>query len=696
MLEVVLNELPRKISPFDAVEQCYQEQLRFVGARLKEEVSVLVRCEKQIIPYLQTILKRRLAADGKSITIVDGRETPDTPPGQGTRMSRIVAQLRDLVNNTEPNKVFFLPYLDIITSTSPGGLTMEAREIMTTIHENPMLTLIAFEDPDFPLPELIAQAFPARCEMLGIPRNRIATLITEIEARKFAVDKINLMGIFKFVSGLNPVRFREIMGIFSRKADYDPNVKDMLANYMRELRDYTACGGVALSEIELNRDIAGYEKVKTQIRENILNLLQATSALNDENAIRKIESIIPRGLIFYGPPGTGKTLFAKGIAEALNAAIYIVSGPELKSKWVGEGEANIRRLFARARATAPSVIVFDELDSIAQARSANASDGASQAAHSMVNQLLTEMDGFRKEQMVLVIGTTNFVESLDPAFLRPGRFEYQIEIPYPEWEDRRAILELYNKKFETGLDTSQVDRLAAWTGRATELGSPHTGDHLSALIKSLKRYLINNGKEVADAEILQTWLSGLVEEAKLSPEEERVVATHEAGHALMFFLFNRQSEVTRITLETGGTDALGFVESLSKRPYFYTENRLRSEIGISLGGYAAEKIIFGEVSTGASQDLRKATAIATDMATVYGMAGTPREFTFQNNRPDPYYLPQLSPHINRIINEVFQEVCGFIEKNRGRLEELVVKLQKQRTLQLNEIEAIFQPESLVK
>jgi len=696
MLEVMLNELPRKLSPFDAVEQCYQDQLRFVCARLKEDVSVLIRCEKQIIPYLQTILKRRLAADGKSIGIIDGRESAENQQGPGTRLSRIVSQLRDLVNNTEPNKVFFLPYLDIITSMLPGGLTMEAREIMTTIHENPMLNLVAFEDPDFTLPELISQAFPARCEMLGIARNRISSLITEIEARKFAIDKVNLMGIFKFVSGLNPVKFREIMGIFSRKADYDPTVKDMLPNYMRELRDYTACGGVSLSEIELNRDIAGYDKVKTQIRENVLNLLQATAAMTDENAIRKIESIIPRGLIFHGPPGTGKTLFAKGIAEALNAAIYIVSGPELKSKWVGEGEANIRRLFARARATAPSVIVFDELDSIAQARSANASDGASQAAHSMVNQLLTEMDGFRKEQMVLIIGTTNFVESLDPAFLRPGRFEYQIEIPYPEWEDRRAILDLYNKKFETGMTAAQVDRLAGWTGRSTDLGTPHTGDHLSALIKGLKRYLINHQKDTADEETMQAWLNSLVEKAQLSDNEEKVVATHEAGHALMFFLYGRQSEITRITLETGGSDALGFVESVTRRPYFYTEGRLRSEIGISLGGYAAERLIFGEVSTGASQDLRKATAIATDMATVYGMAGTPREFTFQNNRPDPYYLPQLSPQINRIIDEVYKDVCAFIEKNRGRLTELVVKLQKQRTLQREEVEKIFSPESLQK
>ncbi|OGK06825.1 MAG: hypothetical protein A2W80_08165 [Candidatus Riflebacteria bacterium GWC2_50_8] len=692
MLEVQLNELPRKLSPFDAVEQCYQEQLRFVCARLKEEVSVLVRCEKQVIPYLQSILKRRLATDGKSITIIDGRESSEAgaaAPSAGTRLSRMVSQLRDLVNNTEANKVFFLPYLDIITSTMPGGLTMEAREIMTTIHENPSLSLVAFEDPDFTLPELIAQAFPARCEMLGIARNRISSLVTEIEARKFAVGNINLMGIFKYVSGLNPVRFREIMGIFSRKADFDPAIKDMHANYMRELRDYTACGGVSLSEVELDRDIAGYGKVKKQIRENVLNLLQSTAAMSDENEIRKIESIIPRGLIFHGPPGTGKTLFAKGIAEALNAAIYIVSGPELKSKWVGEGEANIRRLFARARATAPSVIVFDELDSIARARSGSASDGASEAAHSMVNQLLTEMDGFRKEQMVLIVGTTNFVDSLDPAFLRPGRFEYQIEIPYPEWEDRKAILALYNKKFETGLDEAQVDKLAGWSGRPTDLGTPYTGDHLSALIKDYKRYLINNKKSQADEESLQAWLKTLVETAKLSDEEETVVATHEAGHALMFYHYKRAQEITRITIESGGTDSLGFVESISQRPYFYTESRLRSEIGISLGGYSAEKIFFGEVSTGASADLRRATSIATDMASLYGMAGVPREFTMRDGRPDPYYLPQLSPHINKIIGDVFQSVSGFIEANRDRVARLVAELRVRRTMTREDIDKFF-------
>ena len=693
MLEIALNELPRRISTFDAVQHCYEKELRFASARINDGVSVLIRCEKQIIPFLQSLLKRRLATEGKSVAIIDGRQDQQGPAS--TRLSGIVSQLRELVNNTEANKVFFLPYLDIITSTLPGGLTMEAREIMTIIHENPMLTLVTFEDPDFPLPELIGQAFPARCEMLGIPRDRISSLITEMEARKFAVDKINLMGIFKYVSGLNPIRFREIMGIFAREADFDPSIDGMLNGYMRELRDYTACGGVSLSDIDLQRDIAGYVKVKKQIEENVLRLLQSTAAMKDEKEIKEIEAIIPRGLIFHGPPGTGKTLFAKGIAEALNAAIYIVSGPELKSKWVGEGEANIRRLFARARSTAPSVIVFDEIDSIAGARG-RGSDSASQAAHSMVNQLLTEMDGFRKEQMVLIVGTTNFVESLDPAFLRPGRFEYQIEIPYPEWEDRKSIIELYNQKFDTGLNKEQVEKLAGWTGRRTELGTPYTGDHLSALLKDLKRYLINNNASAQD-NVINEWLSGKVEEAKLSDEEEKVVAFHESGHAMAFYLFARQDEITRITLESGGNDSLGFVESMDQKVnHFYTESKLKSEIGISLGGYAAEQVVYGEVSTGAWQDLRKATAVATDMASLYGMAGTPREFSGRDNQPDPYFLPAISPHIDRIINEVYSQVRAFLEKNATILRNLVSELQQKRTLNREQVEEIVNKDILKK
>ena len=691
MLELKITDQPKKLSMFDAVDNAYQEQIRFAWSRVRENVSVLIKCEKQITPYLQTILKKRLASDGKTVSIIDGRP-PAGSTEQGPRVMGMVNQLRSLVNNTEPNKVFLISYLDIITSTAIGGLSQEAKEIMTIIHENPLLVMAAFEDPDFPLPELIAQAFPARAEMIGLPRSKIAKLITTEEARKFAVESINLMSLYKFVSGLNPVRFREIMTIFAHKADLDPKIPEMLPNYMQELRGYTACGGASLSSIQLDRDIAGYQGVKKQIRENILNLLQKAGQISDEKEIRKLESIIPKGLIFHGPPGTGKTLFAKGIAEALNAAIYMVSGPELKSKWVGEGEANIRRLFARARATAPAVIVFDELDSIAAQRSGNTSDGGSQASHSMVNQLLTEMDGFRKEQLVLVIGTTNFLSCLDPAFLRPGRFEYQIEIPYPEWEDRRAILELYNHNFETGLTAGDLDTLAGWTGRFTDNGTPFTGDHLNALLRDLKRFLLNRGRTAVDDESLKAWFKHQEGENHLTTEEERVVAIHECGHAILYRKAGRMEDVRKVTLESGGGGTLGMVQSKARRPNaFFTESRLRNDVAICLGGYAAEKLVFGEISTGASQDLKTATRIASDMVAIHGMGGipAPRFFAEENGQLSPIFMGQLSGRIDVILAEAQAQAVKYLQDNRAILDRLADLLIERRTLTQEDLAAFF-------
>src|SRR6185369_1457681 len=173
-------------------------------------------------------------------------------------------------------------------------------------------------------------------------------------------------------------------------------------------------------------DIGGYGPVKDRLRDEILAILSAKDKLADPTQISRIESLLPRGMIFWGPPGTGKTLFAKAMATSLGAAVTIVSGPELKSKWVGESEENLRGVFMRARQCAPSVIVFDELDSFAAARGTYTGSGVE---HSMVNQLLTEMDGFRREELVFVVGTTNFVESLDAALMRPGRFEFVLHIP---------------------------------------------------------------------------------------------------------------------------------------------------------------------------------------------------------------------------------------------------------------------------
>src|SRR5262249_31026039 len=197
--------------------------------------------------------------------------------------------------------------------------------------------------------------------------------------------------------------------------------------------------------------------------------------------------LIPRGMIFWGPPGTGKTFFAKAMAASIGAAITVVSGPELKSKWVGESEENLRQIFYKARQSAPSIIVFDEMDSFATERGTYTGSGVE---HSMVNQLLTEMDGFRGEELVFVVGTTNFVESLDPALLRPGRFEYHLHIPYPEADDRREILRIYDRTMGLAMTAEALEHAVAQTeGRVegTAVGTRFTGDHLNALCRAVAR-----------------------------------------------------------------------------------------------------------------------------------------------------------------------------------------------------------------
>ncbi len=687
MLTVDISSLPTNINIHQVVESCYSEQIRFVWTRLKEGISVVIKCEKQIIPYLQSIIKRKLATEGISIAIIDGNTNDDLPRIQAT-----VQGIRNLLHNIEKNKVFFLPYLDIITSMSKGSLSSESKEIMTIIHENPFLSLLTFEDPDFSLPDLIMQAFPAKTEMIGIRRSKLSSIISSSEARKFAYEQINLMDLYKYVSGLNPARFKEIMTIFSKKSDYNPSYPETLLEYYKELREYTLKADTDLSDTNLKNDIAGYEKVKKQIKENILDLLDKSLHTDDEKKIKQIESLIPKGMIFYGPPGTGKTLFAKGIAEALNASIHIVNGPELKSKWVGEGEENIRKLFAKARSTAPSVIVFDEFDSIASKRNIESNSSSDSASHSMVNQLLTELDGFRKEELIFVIGTTNFPESLDPAFLRPGRFEYKIEIPYPEWEDRKAIIELYNQKMDINLDEKTIEMLTGWTSRLTETGTYYTGDHINSLMRSIKRYFIRENIEVIDEKKLLEWLKSESKKHKLLENEEKIVSVHEIGHTLMYHKYNRLNEVKQVTIESSITDALGLVETKNDKAHnLYTEKHLRENIGTSLGGYVAEKVIFNQLSTGAAIDLRNATNIAEEMVVTYGMGNlaVPRVYIDDEGMINPYYHNVVAPQIDLILLECLKDTQDYLQNNIDLINKLSGILIEKRMIENAELKDIL-------
>jgi cell division protease FtsH len=410
------------------------------------------------------------------------------------------------------------------------------------------------------------------------------------------------------------VRLRRLLGSLDG-LDYPTDNRAVFA----QLRAATLGPTLTIPDVDLQRDIGGYARVKDRLSHEILDVLAKKDRLTDPAAIARIEQLIPRGMIFWGPPGTGKTMFAKAMATALGAAITVVSGPELKSRWVGESEERIRQIFVRARQSAPAIIIFDELDSFASARGTSTGSGVE---HSMVNQLLTEMDGFRTGELVFVVGTTNFVESLDPALLRPGRFEFHMFVPYPDAEDRRAILSIYDRKLALAFSPRALEFAVKRTGdplegvTASAMGPQrYSGDHIQALCRQLARNrLREENSATTEVDDVERAISAYLERPVLTSSEERVVATHEAGHALCAMHCPYAPPIDRISIRGDAGGSLGFVQYADPaHRYVVTQKQLLDSICVLFGGREAEALLCDDLSAGAAHDLDRASRIARSL-----------------------------------------------------------------------------------
>jgi len=619
---ISLTQLPTDLDMSAAVEAACAKDLAFLEERLLLGQSVLVECDKELTLHLLVAIRgrfRRLAAAGDKtapkLTFVDGRGGPDDPPGG--QLPRMINQLGNAVRSATERTVVVLPHLDILTTTHTG-LTLEAREAIPLLYENPDVCLLAFRDPSFEVPKVLLGVFQARREITGIPREALPRLITQREARALSPSSFDPFRLYTYVSGQNPVRCRRLLSELSRKTEALPGREHPPAIYS-ELRKQTAGDDVELPNVDLDKDIGGYDEVKEKIRTELIELVRRRDEVSGAD-VAAIEELLPRGVIFFGPPGTGKTYFAKAIATALSATVIVVSGPELKSKWVGESEENLRRLFRRARQSAPTVLVFDEIDAFAHARGTYQGSGVE---HSMVNQLLTEMDGFRKNEMVFVVGTTNLLESVDPALLRPGRFEFLIEIPGPTADDRTAICRLYNERHQLGLTDAVIAHMVKATeGYADEAhGLPYAGDHLAAAFRALKRLKLRTGQAVITSEDVDNALQRRKRRpVQLSSHEEHVIAVHEAGHAVLAMVLPGARRPEKIAIAQDREGALGYVLRAARaRPYATTASELRAELCVGLGGMEAERIVFADVSIGAYGDLQHATSLARAMIGGHGM-----------------------------------------------------------------------------
>src|SRR5215467_5378730 len=609
------TELPQDLTAEDAVEAAYAAELAEVASKLHRRLPCLIECDKDLAPYLYLNLRNRLRTVNLRCLYLDGRPRQEEQQGAMPMgmIGTMIAQLREAVRGAVERRVVVLPHLDLLT-TSQGGLTAEAREVIPLLYENPELVWLGFKDPSFPLPRVIESLFPHRISLLGIARNRLRHLITQREARKFGRE-FNPWQLYKHVSGVNAVRLRRLLATLEGE-DFPADPR----RAYRQLRQATLTGSLEVPSIDVDKDIGGYATVKKQLRSEIIDVLSRRDRLLDADEISRIEELIPRGMIFWGPPGTGKTLFAKGMAASLGAAITIVSGPELKSKWVGESEENLRRIFHQARQSAPSIIVFDELDSFATARGMYTGSGVE---HSMVNQLLTEMDGFRKEELVFVVGTTNFVESLDQALLRPGRFEFMLHIPYPDAEDRRAILKVHDARLGTQLSLEALDYAVRRTDDLVpgpSGGTRYSGDHLQALCRQLARTRLREGLTgpATPAEVERA-IEQYLDRPRLTAAEELVVATHEAGHAVTALSCRHAPPIDRISIRGDIGGALGYVKHADHaHRYVVTVAQLRDTICTLFGGREAEVLLLDDLSIGAGADLHHATEIARALIEQYG------------------------------------------------------------------------------
>lgn len=682
-LSIPEEKLPAELSAFAAVEAAYPAEIARIVDSLRRGLPVLVEAEKELTPYLYKCVRDRLKKETppRQFLYLDGRPISDMPqpqPGMGL-VATILFYLREAVRGAVAERILVLPHLDLLT-TSVGGLTSEAREVIPLLYENPELCFMGFKDPSFPLPKVIENLFPRRESLLGVPRDRLGALVTQRESRKLSSDRtLKPYQLYKSVSGVNAVRMRRLLSTLTGE-DYPTDTRPAYA----QLRQATLVGQLTLPDVDLQRDIGGYAKVKDRLNKEILDVLALKDASDDENSMKRIEGLIPRGMIFWGPPGTGKTLFAKAMATALGAAVTIVSGPELKSKWVGESEENLRQVFMRARQAAPAIIVFDELDSFATARGTYQGSGVE---HSMVNQLLTEMDGFRKDELVFVVGTTNFVESLDPALLRPGRFEFHLHIPFPTGEDRREILKIYDQKLGLELSPRALEYAVKRTADLVEgQATRYSGDHLQALCRALARARLRE-KRVGPLEIddVEKALSSWAERPSLTPKEEKVVATHESGHAVAALFCPHSPPIDRISIRGDLAGALGFVSySDPAHRYVVTRGQLLDQICTLYGGREAELLFFDDLSIGSAADIERATDIARALVEQFGMGGEGiGARRVEQSEHDPLsenMKASMERAVSAILEEQRERAHRILEENKALVTTLTTLLLEKKVL----------------
>jgi cell division protease FtsH len=440
------------------------------------------------------------------------------------------------------------------------------------------------------------------------------------------------------------------------------------------------------------QDVAGVDEAIEELKE-IIEYLK-----NPQKFVR-LGAKIPKGVLLVGPPGTGKTLLAKAVAGEADVPFISISGSSFVEMFVGVGAARVRDLFAQAEALAPCIIFIDEIDAVGRVRGVSPTGGAEEREHTLT-QLLTEMDGFDPKKGVIIIAATNRPEILDPALLRPGRFDRVVVVDRPDLKGREAILWLHCREIKLA---PYVD-LKVIAARTPGM----VGAELANIVNEAALLAARKGKDAVEMEdfeeAIDRVVAGLARKSRyLSPEEKRRIAYHEAGHAICAAVFTPKEKVHRVSIIPRGVAALGYTLQLpEEEKYLLTKEELLAKVCVLFGGRVAEELVFGEVSTGAQNDLEKATEIARAMVLDYGMSEVLGPQTFRKREhlflDVPFKERELvseetarliDEEISKILKSCYDKTKELLQAEREKLERMVELLLQKEVLEGEELEKIL-------
>ena len=440
-------------------------------------------------------------------------------------------------------------------------------------------------------------------------------------------------------------------------------------------------------------DVEGIDEAKEE-------LIEVVEFLKNPAKYQRLGGHIPKGVLLLGPPGTGKTLLARAVAGEAGVPFFSISGSDFVEMFVGVGAARVRDLFAQAVKTAPSIIFIDELDALGKARGMNILSSHDEREQTL-NQLLAEMDGFDPNHGVIIMAATNRPEILDAALLRPGRFDRQVLVDRPDLKGREKILRLHAKKV-TLSPTVDLSVVAAKT-------PGFVGADLVNIVNEAALLAARQGKdavEMADFdEAIERVIAGLQKKTRvMSPKEKRTVAYHEAGHAIVAEVVSGADPVAKISIIPRGIAALGYTHQLpAEDRYLMTRSELLARIHVLLGGRVAEEMVLRDVSTGAQNDLQKATEIARTMVTQFGMSEKIGLVSLEGQRT-PLFLPVATPvakeyseetaelvdiEIKRILSEIHGKVTEILASRRGALDDLANLLLEKEVVERSQLQEIL-------